>query len=206
MAIAHKGFDVEFLDRHFTQKDEVVAAGGKSYPCMVEPDGLVSDDSRIITDRMEELIPKPSLFPGGIASRTTYDFIHCYVQTVIAPSIAKMVVVDIPEVLDDSDKTYFIESREARFGMTLAEFSADRDKAREKFKTQLEPFRRAMAKTGWVSGDEPAMADYVLFGAMQWARVSSGYPIISTDDAIASWMEKMLDLHDGLGRKTAATS
>jgi glutathione S-transferase len=206
MAVAHKGLDVEMRDRSFTQKDEVIAAGGKSYPCMIEADGTVSDDSKIITDRVEEVIPKPSLFPGGMASRTTYDFIHCYVQTVLAPNVGKMIIADIPDLFDDPDKAYFIESREARFGKTLAEVSVNRDKIRETVTGHLEPFRKAMTKTGWVSGDDPAMADYVLFGVLQWARVSSTYAIISADDVIAGWMEKMLDLHDGLGRKTAAAS
>ncbi len=206
MAVAHKGLDVEMRHRSFTQKDEVIAAGGKSYPCMIEADGTISDDSKAITDRLEQLIPAPSLFPGGMASRTAYDFFHFYVQTVITPSIAKIVMMDIPNQLDDPDKAYFIESREARFGKSLAEFCAQRDDVKETLKTQLEPFRKAMAKTGWISGDGPAMADYVLFGTLQWARICSTYQIIDSDDVIATWMEKMLDLHDGLGRKTPAAS
>ena len=74
------------------------------------------------------------------------------------------------------------------------------------FENQLEPFRKAMAKTGWISGNAPAMADYALFGILQWARVCSTFKVIDDDDMIASWMEKMLDLHDGFGRKTAAAS
>lgn len=206
MAVAHKGLDVEYRALGFTEKDQVIAAGGKSYPCMVEADGAVSDDSKIITDRLEDMIPEPSLFPGGMASRTAYDFIHFYTQTVITPSVAKMVMADIPNVLNDADKAYFVESREARFGKPLAEVSANREEVKETLKTQLEPFRKAMAKTGWISGDAPAMADYALFGILQWARVCSTFKVIDDDDMIASWMEKMLDLHDGFGRKTAAAS
>ena len=206
MALAHKRLDVEIRSRSFTEKDEVIAAGGKSYPCLIEVDGMISDDSKIITDRLEELIPEPSLFPGGIASRTAYDFMHCYTQTVIFPTIVKMIIVDIPNILSGPDKIYFVESRESRFGKTLAEVSANRDEVRETFKKQLEPFRRAMAKTGWISGDSPAMADYLLFGTLQWARISSPYQIIDDDDVIATWMEKMLDLFDGMGRNTAAAA
>lgn len=206
MAVAHKGLDVEFRPRGFTQKDEVISAGGKTYPCMIEADGTVSDDSKIITDRLEDMIPEPTLFPGGMASRTTYDFIHFYTQTVITPTIAKMVMADIPAHLTEADQAYFIESREARFGKTLAEVCANRDQGKETLKTQLEPFRKAMAKTGWISGDAPAMADYALFGILQWARVCSTFKIIDDDDVIASWMDKMLDLHGGLGRATAAAS
>ena len=141
-----------------------------------------------------------------MASRTAYDFMHVYIQTMVFPNIAKMIVSDIPGILAESDKAYFVESREARFGKSLNEVTANRDEIREVFRKQLEPFRRAMAKTGWISGDAPAMADYLLFGALQWARISSSYQLIESDDVIAAWMEKMLDLFDGLGRKIPAAS
>lgn len=206
MAVAHKGLDVERRALNFMDKDQVISAGGKSFPCMVETDGHVSDDSKIITDRLEDLIPEKTLFPGGMASRTAYDFMHGYLQTQVFPNIAKMIIADIPGILAEQDQAYFVESREARFGKSLSEVSANRDEIRETFRTQLEPFRRAMAKTGWVSGDGPAMADYLLFGALQWARICSPYQIIDKDDVIAAWMEKMLDLFDGLGRSTPAAS
>lgn len=206
MAIAHKGLEVEMRSRHFTEKDEMIAAGGKTYPCMVEADGTISDDSKIITDRLEELIPEPSLFLDGVASRTDYDSMHQYVQTEIFPNVAKMIIADIPQILADKDKAYFIKSREERFGKPLAEVSANRDEIREAFHAKLEPFRKAMSKTGWISGDSPAMADYLLFGILQWSRVCSSYSIIDKDDVIASWLEQMLDLFDGLGRQTAPAS
>ena len=48
------------------------------------------------------------------------------------------------------------------------------------------------------------MADYLLFGVLQWARVSSPFEVIAADDIISGWMENMLDLHGGLGRSVPA--
>ena len=204
MALAHKGISAEIKTLGFTQKDQVIAAGGKSFPLMVEADGTVSDDSRIITARLEEICPNPTLFPGGAASIAAYDFMHRYVQTILFPTLVKIILKDIPAVLDGADRDYFIDSRTSRFGKSLEEVCADRDQHREVLSTQLDPFRKAIASGGFISGDAPAMADYLLFGVMQWARVCSPYALIDADDALTPWMEHMLDLHDGLGRATPA--
>ncbi|MCE2517695.1 MAG: glutathione S-transferase C-terminal domain-containing protein [Alphaproteobacteria bacterium] len=206
MALAHKGIAAEVKPLDFTQKDQVIAAGGKSFPLMVEADGTVSDDSKIITDRLEEICPTPTLFPGGAASHAAYDFMHRYVQTILFPTVVKIILKDIPDVLDGADRDYFIESRTTRFGKSLDEVCAQRDAHRETLSTQLDPFRKALAKGGFISGDTPAMADYLLFGVMQWARVCSPYALISADDALTPWMESLLDLHGGLGRATPAAS
>lgn len=205
MALAHKGFDVDTMALTFTEKDQVIAAGGKTYPLLIETDGTISDDSKAICLRLEEICPKPTLFPEGTAGLAAYDFLHRYVQTILMPTMAKMVVKDIPDVLSGADREYFIKSREARFGMSLDEFCSDRDNTRTTiFNLQLDPFRQAMQRGGYVSGDSPAMLDYLLFGQLQWARVCSPYQLLDKDDPIAPWMEKMLDLFDGLGRKTPA--
>lgn len=205
MALAHKGITPEIISLGFSQKDQVIAAGGKSFPLMVEADGTTSHDSRIISARLEKICPEPTLFPGGASSVAAYDFMHRYIQTQLFPTMVKIIVKDIPNVLAGDDKSYFIESREARFGKSLDEFCADRDEHRKTLSLQLDPFRRAMAATGYVSGtDKPAMADYLLFGVLQWARVCSSYSLVDADDTIAIWMEKMLDMYDGLGRATQA--
>ncbi|MGU9961760.1 MAG: glutathione S-transferase C-terminal domain-containing protein [Candidatus Puniceispirillales bacterium WSBS_2018_MAG_OTU23] len=205
MAIAHKGITPSIIPLSFVEIDQLVTAGGKSFPLMVEDDGTISDDSKTIVERLEIISPEPTLFPGGAAGRGFYSFLHRYIQTIITPTIATMVLVDIPNVLDEASRSYFIESREKRFGKTLAEVCADRDASRKTLSLQLDPFRKVMQSGGgFISGDAPAMADYLLFGTLQWARVCSPYKLLEDDDAIAAWMEVMLDLFDGLGRHTSA--
>jgi glutathione S-transferase len=129
---------------------------------------------------------------------------HRYVQTIMFPTMVGIIIVDIPDVLDGEDRAYFIESREKRFGKPLAEVCHGREDALKTLNLQLDPFRKAMAENGFLSGAVPAMADYLLFGVLQWARVCSPVQLVQSDDTIASWMGKMLDLHDGLGRAVPA--
>ena len=204
MALAHKGVEPEIRQHGFTDKSDLEAAGGKTFPHMVEADGTGFDDSMKIVLRLEEAIPDPALFPGGGPGRASYYFMHRHIQLSAFPALATLVVPDIPSMMDGDDLEYFVSSRETRFGKPLEDLRKDRDAALASLDTALDPFRRAMQEGGFVAGDAPAMADYLLFGALQWARVSGKEAVIGADDAIAVWMEKMLDLHGGLGRSVPA--
>ena len=204
MALAHKGIDAEIIQGRFTEKAQLESLGGKSYPLLKASDGNVFTDSNDIVFYLEELSPTQTLFPGGESGKAHYRFLHRYMQTILFPTFAKMIVKDIPDLLDGEDKAYFVSSREARFGKPLAEVCAGRDEMRPLLNLQLDPFRKAMTPGGFVSGTTPAMSDFLLFGVLQWARVSSDYPLIEDDDVISPWMGTMLDLFDGLGRSVPA--
>lgn len=202
MALAHKGVEVDYRPHRFTDKTDLHAYGGKSFPALVDTDGTVLTDSMDIVMHLEATHPEPSLFPMGNAA--AYRFMHRYVQTIMFPTFVKIIIEDIPGTLDGDDKAYFIESREARFGKSLQEVCAESETAKQTLNLQLDPFRKAMADGGYVSGSAPAMADYLLFGVMQWARVSSPKQLLDQDDVITTWMEGMLDLFNGMGRAVAA--
>ena len=202
--MAHKGITVDTIPLRFTEKDRVIKAGGKSFPFMVEPDGTKFDDSKAITHRIEERYPEPTLFPGGDAGLAAYNFIHRYTQTILFPAVIPMIICDIPNVLGQDDQDYFIASREKRFGMSLSEFCKDRDDKRAGLTTQFDPFRKAILNGGYVAGSKPAMVDYILFGVLQWARVTSTFALYDHDDPLHDWMEHMLDLFDGYGRSAPA--
>ena len=204
MAMAHKGITPQTLALTFTEKDQVIAAGGKSYPLLVDGQGQVFDDSRLILTHLEALQPDPTLFPGGDAGWASFNFIHRYAQTILFPTLIKMILVDIPNVLTPEDRDYFIASREKRFGMSLEDFCRNRGDLRPQLSHQFDPFRKAMMANGYIAGKAPAMVDYTLFGLLQWARVTSPFQLYQEDDAIHPWMEDMLDRFDGLGRKAAA--
>ncbi len=204
MALAHKGIEPEIRQHCFTDKEPLKAAGGKSFPLLLLDDGTVLDDSMKIVMRLEEAVPQPTLFPGGEPAVAAYRFMHRHTQLMVFPSLIPLVVPHIPEMLEGEDHDYFITSRRERFGMSMDEVAKGADAARESLNKALEPFRRAITGGGYVSGSAPAMPDYLLFGVLQWARVSSPRTIIEDDDIIKPWMENILDLFDGLGRSEPA--
>jgi len=63
----------------------------------------------------------------------------------------------------------------------------------------LEPFRAIVRERAYLSGDRPMYADYILFGAFQWARCISPFRLLDEGDPVAAWRERMLNLYGGLG-------
>ena len=53
-------------------------------------------------------------------------------------------------------------------------------------------------------GGSPAYADYLVFGAFQWARAISDLEVLAAGDPIGAWRGRMLDLFDGLARRAPA--
>ena len=58
----------------------------------------------------------------------------------------------------------------------------------------------------FIGGSSPLFADYIVFGAFQFARVVSSYQVLATDDPIRDWFERCLALHGGLGARVAAAA
>ena len=86
-------------------------------------------------------------------------------------------------------------------GMTLEEFGGDPKGALVAFRGVLEPARPALAHNAFISGKGPGYADYILFGAFQWARSMSPIRLLEPDDALFAWRERMLDLWGGYARE-----
>jgi glutathione S-transferase len=64
----------------------------------------------------------------------------------------------------------------------------------------LAPVRPVLIAQLFIGGHSPSFADYILFGAFQWARVMSPARLIEPDDPVYAWRERMLDLHGGIVR------
>jgi hypothetical protein len=43
-----------------------------------------------------------------------------------------------------------------------------------------------------------------VFGAFQWARVASPFRLLEADDLVHTWVDRCLDLHDGIARTKRA--
>ena len=79
---------------------------------------------------------------------------------------------------------------------------AGRDKSVEGFRRALDPMRLTLKTQAYLGGDAPNYADYIVFGAFQWARVVSPFKLLAEDDPVHAWREKLLDAFDGMARKS----
>jgi glutathione S-transferase len=203
MALAHKGLAVETVPWRFTEKDELPQPNQGRVPVIRDGDRVVHD-STAIADYLEARYPdRPSLF-GGESGRGLARFVQNWTETVLHIGLIRLVVLDIHRHCAPQDQAYFRRSREERFGALLEEVVRDREARLPAFRASLEPLRRTVERQPFLCGNAPAYADYVVFGAFQWARAISDFEILMADDPIRAWRGRMLDLFGGLARRAPA--
>ncbi len=199
MALAHKALSWREIPCHFTEKDRLPQPNAGTVPVLVD-DGQVVGDSWRIAEYLDQRYPDKPLF-GCDEARAVALLLKFWIERTVHPLITRMGVGDFMATLHETDKPYFRESREKRFGMSIEQHTRKREQSREAFNTALEPLRAMLGEQPYVAGQKPAYADYIVFGALQWMRCGSPFPALRQDDPVFAYRERLLDLFEGLGRK-----
>jgi glutathione S-transferase len=197
LALAHKGLAVEGVPWHFTEKEKIAFSGQGRVPVIVDGARVVAD-SWAIADYLEEAYPdRPSLF-GGPAGRAHARFVNAWADTIVQPGISRLIVRDILDVVCPDDEHYFRHSREQAFGMPLEDVVAGREERVEAWRSGLAPVRTVLRHQDWLGGEASDYADYILLGSLQWPRCVSRFVLLESDDPVAEWRQRGLELFDGL--------
>ncbi|MEM8878750.1 MAG: glutathione S-transferase N-terminal domain-containing protein [Pseudomonadota bacterium] len=205
MALAHKGLAFETTPVPFTGINAIGDGSHKTVP-VLDHDGTIIRDSFAIAEYLEDTFPHaPSLFDGA-GGRAVSKVVETTIVATLVPVIASLCVHDIHEAALPEDRDYFRQSRESRFGKTLEAFQEGREERREALTKALHPFRMVLRERDWLGGERPLFVDYMLFGTLQWPRVASAFPMLDNDDPVAQWFERVLNLHDGLGKSMPAAA
>lgn len=201
MALAHKDIKAETIPWRFTEKDAIAPHQSDKVPVLIDGDTSVAD-SWAIANYLEDTYPdRPSLF-GGEGGRAMGRMLNWWGDTVVLGGIFPMIAVDIHALLRPADQVYFRKTREARLGKTLEQAAANRDEAVEAFRQSLNPMRLTLKTQPYIGGASPNYADYIVFGPFQWARATSPFKLLTEDDPIYAWREKLLDAFGGMARKS----
>lgn len=196
-ALAHKGLDYEARPWYFTDKQAIGFSEQGKVPVLVDGEQTVTDSYEIFRYLDRTYPDKPLLGSGQAESRAR--FIKFYAERSLAPGMMKTIVMDLYNAIDPRDREYFRETREKAFGRALEEVHAP-SRGLSQLDQALEPLRGRLGEADFVDGEAPAAADYLLFGSFMWARCVSTADLVSNADPVYAWMERMLDLHGGLGR------
>jgi len=203
MALAHKGLAFERKAVCFTKVPEVEGGVSRTVPVIRDGSQVISD-SFLIAAYLEETYPdRPSLF-GGEGGQAMARFVEAWSQSTLHPALSIIALKEIHDSLDSEDQAYFLPSREVRLGKTFEEITQRRDAEIAGFSARLTPLRVMLKSQPWIGGSSPLFADYIVFGALQWARITSSARLLEEGDAVTDWFERCLDLHDGLGRSVTA--
>ncbi len=203
MALAHKGLAFDEIPTTYAGIARIGGGFSQTLPVLDDNGHLVSD-SFAIALYLEDAYPdRPSLF-GGEGGKALSRMVEGYSQMVIHTAIMKMALMDIHGALDEGDKAYFRQSREQRLGRKLEDVVAERAAEEAAFAAKLEPMRHMLKFQPFIGGESPLFADYIVFGALQWLRVTAGLSMLSADDPVVAWLDRCLDLHGGRARGVTA--
>lgn len=199
MALAHKGLEFTERPTPFTEIRTIEDGFSPTVPVLSDGGRLVRDSFDIALYLEETYPDRPSLF-GGEGGKALSRMVEGYVQTIVQAGMRRIVTKDIHDCLAPADQAYFRGTREKLLGQTLEEVEAAHATELAAFAPKLEPVRHMLKFQPFLGGQSPLFADYILFGALQWARVVSPKQLLATDDPVRDWFERCLDLYDGIGR------
>jgi glutathione S-transferase len=202
MALQHKGLPYETLLWRFSDKAKIAATGQGAVPVIVDG-GKMIHDSWTIANYLEDTYPEPPLF-GSSAARGSALLLKFWAERTLHPLLVRILILDIFAAIRESDRPYFRETREKRFGVTLETLAREPEKNIELLRAALDPARLTLAEQPFICGQAPAFADYILFGALQWARCVSTKHILANDDPVYAWRERLLNAFDGHARHALA--
>lgn len=204
LALAHKRLPADYVPVKFTEKDTIAHSGQGALPVLEDDGKRVIADSWKIAEYLEAAYnDRPSLFDGP-ASLGLARFVNQWSAIVLQPALARCIIQDIYDLLDPADRDYFKQTREARFGQPLAEVQAGRDRHVEDVRRALAPLASTLKAQRFLSGSQPFYADYIVFSALQWARMVSDFPIVEPGEAgepIRAWRDRVAALFNGLGNQ-----
>jgi glutathione S-transferase len=198
MALRHKGLAFETQPVRMSDKAAIAFSGGKTVPVIKDGETVVRD-SWAIAEHLERTYPEKPLFGSDIGRGVT-QVLNAWVDRAVVPAMLAVIVADIHERIDPADDAFFRQMMEKIVKATLEETRANRDQALRRLGGALGPMQAALKRQPFVSGVQPAYADYILFSVFQWARVMSPQEVLAPEDPLCAWRERVLELFDGFAR------
>ncbi|MBV8055025.1 MAG: glutathione S-transferase family protein [Deltaproteobacteria bacterium] len=199
LSLKHKGLDFDTIPWCLTEKSAIAPYNSERVPVLID-DGRGIADSWTIANYLEDTYRDRLALFGSKQERALARFYNQWTDVTLHVAIFPIIVADILSHLDMRDRDYFRTSREARLGTPLEALTTRRESYLSTLQQVLEPLRQTLAAQPYLAGDTPRYADFIVFGAFQWARSISNVRLLQASDPIDSWRQRLLDAFDGFAR------
>lgn len=202
LSLAHKNISFETEAVKFTEKNKIAFSGQEQLPVLVIGERTIFDSWNIACHLEENFHDGEELFAGAEEQTVTRIFNHWF-DEIVTMSLFPLLVPDNFDVVLPEDLPYYTESRFRWLGKNREELYAERSEdSFIEWRQKLEPVREGLKNSSFLGGERPLYCDYIVFSMFMWARAVSPWPLLEADDVLYNWRERMLDLHDGLARKS----
>ncbi|MGQ4646569.1 glutathione S-transferase N-terminal domain-containing protein [Lyngbya aestuarii] len=201
MALAHKGLEVETIPWRFTEKEAIAFSGQGKVPVIVDGENTVFDSWNIANYLEDKYTKSPSLF-GCSQAQANALFIKHWDEKVLIPILLPLLVTDILAHIHEKDQNYVRGMFEERLGRSPEDIAKTPEEQLPKLHSSLGPLRETLRSQSFLAGKQPNFSDYIVFARLHWGRCISPIKLLETDDLVYAWRERMLDLYDGLARKS----
>tara|TARA_B100001142_G_C14237147_1_gene617825 strand:- start:389 stop:976 length:588 start_codon:yes stop_codon:yes gene_type:complete len=192
MALKHKQLDVSIKPIKFCEQEKIAFSSQTLVPVITDNDTIVSDSWKIACYLEDNYSEKPKLF-GNMISRNLTKTFNDWVDLAIHPALIKIILLDIyNHAVDLDDRDYFRESREKRFKMPLEKFCTQSEADINNLHSLLMPINKTLKNQAYICGEQPAYADYILFGSAKFAALTSPLPAFPDNGPIDHWMQRMM--------------
>ena len=203
MALAHKGLAFETVLKTFVEVKTIEGGTDRTIP-VIRDGNTVIHDSFAIAEYLDDTYPDRRTLFGGAEGRALSRFVEAWSLKALHGAVVGLALMDVYEMQDETNREHFRRTREARFGKRLEEVQTGTVETRMlAVRNALDPMRMLLARQPFLGGERPLFADYIVFGALQWLRVCRPEWPLESDDPVAVWFERCLDLHDGAARGAA---
>ena len=200
LSLAHKGLDFETVPVPFTKIGEIEGGASKTVPVIRDGDDVVRE-SFAIAKYLDATYPEKPLV-GGPVGEAFSSFVISWAQGVVHPVVTAMVVAAVHGALAPVDQAYFRETREKALGVGLEAFVAEKAATAADLEKALAPLAATLKRQPFLGGNEPLFADYAVFGPLQWLRTIKGDGALPADGPVREWLDRLLDMYGGEGRRT----
>ena len=185
LCLIHHNIDFDTIPIRFTEKNKINFSNQKLVPIMKYKEEIIFDSWNIflwLNDRIKEI----KLIPNE-QTRVFSNFLYFWTSKSLLPLIFKLIANDIPKILDEEDKQYFIITRENRIKKPLKSLLSDKKKSRKQLFQSLITFEKILANNKYFNGTNPGLPDFIFFGNFMWAEKCSSEDLFENLPNIHKW-------------------
>lgn len=196
-ALNHKQVAFDTVALGFLPKTDYPDQDYGKLPMLQINDELIKGSDTIVAWLDENIAEHPLIEDEKAHARV--DQANEWLQQTLFPALGPLLFTRVAKSISDVDRDYFVTTREKRFGISLdalAQTPGQADKASQASRSLAD----MLDGDPFLSGKNPALADYLAVSPYLWQRSITSQHLYEMAPAAQSWLERMLDLHDGYGR------